>query len=89
MNITELSRAVADTTKMDGAGAKSATHAIFEQLAAAMARGEVISIAGFGKFSVKDTAAREGRNPRTGEAMSIAASKRASFSAAKGLKDKL
>ncbi len=89
MNITELSRAVADATSMSAPDAKEATHAVFEQLAVALSKGEEVSVAGFGKFSVKDTAAREGRNPRTGETMAIAASKRASFSAAKGLKDRL
>ncbi|WP_449263660.1 HU family DNA-binding protein [Escherichia coli] len=44
---------------------------------------------GFGKFAVKDRPERQGRNPATGEAMTIAASKKVSFTAAKGLKDKL
>ena len=49
----------------------------------------VVSIAGFGKFAVKDRPERQGRNPSTGEAMTIAASKKVSFTPAKGLKDKL
>ncbi len=89
MNIGELAKGVAGTTGTSEAEAKAAIAAVFDQIAGAAAKGEDVSIAGFGKFSVKDRPERQGRNPSTGEAMTIAASKKVSFTPAKGLKDKL
>ncbi|WP_380784549.1 HU family DNA-binding protein [Sphingomonas sp. R86520] len=89
MNIGELAKGVAGTTGTSEAQAKAAIAAVFEQIAGAAAKGEEVSIAGFGKFSVKDRPERQGRNPSTGEAMTIAASKKVSFTPAKGLKDRL
>ena len=89
MNIGELAKGVAGTTGTSEAEAKAAIAAVFAQIASAAAKGEEVSIAGFGKFSVKDRPERQGRNPSTGEAMTIAASKKVSFTPAKGLKDKL
>ncbi len=89
MNISELAKGVAGTTGTSEAQAKAAIAAVFEQIAGAAAKGEEVSIAGFGKFAVKDRPERQGRNPSTGEAMTIAASKKVSFTPAKGLKDKL
>ena len=89
MNIGELAKGVAGTTGTSEAEAKAAIAAVFEQIAGAAAKGEDVSIAGFGKFSVKDRPERQGRNPSTGEAMTIAASKKVSFTPAKGLKDRL
>lgn len=89
MNIGELAKGVAGTTGTSEAQAKAAVAAVFEQIAGAAAKGEDVSIAGFGKFAVKDRPERQGRNPSTGEAMTIAASKKMSFTPAKGLKDKL
>ncbi|MEG3178781.1 HU family DNA-binding protein [Sphingomonas sp. RB3P16] len=89
MNISELAKGVAGTTGTSEAEAKAAIAAVFEQIAGAAAKGEEVSIAGFGKFVVKDRPERQGRNPSTGEAMTIAASKKVSFTPAKGLKDKL
>ncbi|KHA62655.1 MULTISPECIES: HU family DNA-binding protein [unclassified Sphingomonas] len=89
MNIGELAKGVAGTTGTSEAEAKAAIAAVFDQIASAAAKGEEVSIAGFGKFSVKDRPERQGRNPSTGEAMTIAASKKVSFTPAKGLKDKL
>ena len=89
MNIGELAKGVAATTGSSEAEAKTAITAVFEQIAGAVAKGEEVSIPGFGKFAVKDRPERQGRNPATGEAMTIAASKKVSFTAAKGLKDKL
>lgn len=89
MNIGELAKGVAGTTGTSEAEAKAAIAAVFEQIAGAAAKGEEVSIAGFGKFSVKDRPQRQGRNPSTGEAMTIAASKKVSFTPAKGLKDRL
>jgi len=89
MNIGELVKGVAAATSASEANAKAAITSVIDQIADAVAKGEEISIPGFGKFSVKDRPERPGRNPATGEAMTIAASKKVSFAAAKGLKDKL
>ncbi|WP_022685412.1 HU family DNA-binding protein [Sphingomonas phyllosphaerae] len=89
MNIGELAKSVAATTGTSETDAKKAVVAVFDQIADAAARGEEVAIPGFGKFAVKDRPEREGRNPATGEAITIAASKKVSFTAAKGLKDKL
>ena len=63
--------------------------AVFTAITDAAAKGTEVSISGFGKFKVKDSPAREGRNPATGAAMTIAASKKLGFSPAKAVKDKL
>jgi DNA-binding protein HU-beta len=89
MNISELAKGVAATAGSSEAEAKAAITAVFDQIASAAAKGEEVSIPGFGKFAVKDRPERQGRNPATGEVMTIGASKKVSFTAAKGLKDKL
>lgn len=89
MNIGELAKGVAAATGSTEASAKAAIAAVFDQIADAAAKGDEVSIAGFGKFAVKDRSERQGRNPATGEAMTIAASRKVSFTAAKGLKDRL
>lgn len=60
---------------------------IFDGMVSSLKKGEEVSIAGFGIFSVKDRAARQARNPRTGEMVQVAATKVPKFRAAKGLKD--
>ena len=89
MNIGELVKGVAGTTGTSEAEARKAIAAVFEQIAGAAVKGEEVSIAGFGKFGVKDRPERQGRNPSNGEAITIAASRKVSFTPAKGLKDKL
>jgi DNA-binding protein HU-beta len=89
MNITELAKAVAGATGSSEAETKTTINAVFNQIADAAAKGEEVSISGFGKFAVKDRPERQGRNPATGEAMTIAASRKLAFTVAKGLKDKL
>ena len=64
-----------------------AVNAVFDVAAEALAAGEPVQIAGFGNFKVKDRAARAARNPRTGEAMEIAASKAVAFQPSKALKE--
>jgi DNA-binding protein HU-beta len=81
-----VAAALPSLTKKDAA---LAVDAVFEAIASALARGGEASVAGFGAFKVGERAAREGRNPRTGEAIPIAASKAAKFSAGKALKDKM
>lgn len=89
MNITDLAKNVAAATNAKDVDVKTLIAATFDQIAQAAARNEEVSIPGFGKFSVKDRPERQGRNPATGETMTIAASKKVSFVAAKGLKDRL
>ncbi len=89
MNAGELAKGVAAATGTSEAEAKKVIAAVFDQIAAAAAKGEEVSINGFGKFAVKDRPERQGRNPANGEIITIAASKKVAFTPAKGLKDKL
>jgi DNA-binding protein HU-beta len=89
MNKTNLIDVVAQATGMKKAQADAAVNAAIAAIADALAAGEKVQIAGFGSFEVKERAAREGKNPRTGEAIQIEASKTAAFSASKNLKDRL
>ena len=68
---------------------KSDVDSIFEAIASELANGGEVAVSGFGKFSVSNRSAREGRNPATGETIQIAASKAAKFSAASALKKQL
>ena len=69
--------------------AKSIVDAVFAAIGDAASKGDDVSIPGFGKFKVRATAAREGRNPSTGAAIQIAASRKVGFTPAKALKDKV
>ena len=89
MNSNELADQIASTADLTKADAKKIVEAVFAAITDAAAKGEEVSISGFGKFKVKDSPAREGRNPATGAAMQIAASRKLGFSAAKAVKDKL
>ena len=89
MNTNDLADKVAASTNMTKADARKAVDAVFDTLAATLASKEEVSIAGFGKFVSKDTPERDGRNPTTGETIKIKAGVKASFSAAKGLKDRI
>lgn len=89
MNTNDLIDAVATSTGSSKAEAKQAVDSVFGAIADAAAKGDEVSINGFGKFKVKASAAREGRNPSTGETIKIAASKKLTFAAAKAVKDKL
>ncbi len=62
---------------------------IFEEISAALARGERVELRGFGAFSVKQRAARVGRNPRTGEAVQVATKRLPYFKTGKELRDRL
>jgi DNA-binding protein HU-beta len=85
----ELAKRVAAEAGLSGEQAKRAVDAAFDAIASALAAGHDVAIAGLGKFSVSERAAREGRNPATGETIQIAASRAARFSAAVGLKQQL
>ncbi|MFT3967769.1 MAG: HU family DNA-binding protein [Sphingobium sp.] len=85
-DLVENIAAAGGLTKVD---AKKTVDAVFGAIGEAAVKGEEVSLPGFGKFKVKATPAREGRNPATGEAMTIKASKKLSFTPAKAIKDKL
>lgn len=87
MNKAELSARVAARASMAKAGADAAVSAVFATIAEALASGETVRIAGFGTFSTTPRPARQGRNPRTGEGIAIAASNTPSFKASKTLRD--
>jgi len=89
MTGNELADALAAEHGLAKADAKKLVNGVFELISNAAAKGDEISINGFGKFTVKATPARDGRNPRTGEAIKIKAAKRLSFAPAKAVKDKL
>ena len=89
MNKTQLVEVVALKTGMKKKEAEAAVNAMTEAVAEALKAGDKVQIIGFGTFDVKESAAREGRNPRTGETIKIAASKRPVFSAGSALKNAL
>ena len=89
MNNTELADQIAAGHGLSKTDAKKLVDSVFSAVAEAATKGAEISISGFGKFKVKDSPAREGRNPANGETIQIAASKKLGFSPAKALKDKL
>ena len=87
MKKSELSSHVANETSLPKAQAAVVVDAVFSALSDALARDESVVIPGFGTFSTKSRAARQGRNPRTGESIAIAPSKAPSFKAGKTLRD--
>ena len=87
MNKGELIEAVAGSAGLSRADATKAVDAVLDNVTRTLARGESVSLVGFGTFSVKARAARMGRNPRTGEAIHIKASNVPGFKAGKALKD--
>lgn len=87
MNKTELAQHLAEKTDLPSGQAKAAVDALAEILTETLSRGGEVAIAGLGKFSVSDRAARQGVNPATGAKIEIAASKAPKFTAAKALKD--
>jgi DNA-binding protein HU-beta len=89
MTKNELIAAVAEKTGIGKNEAAAAIEATFDVITAALKDGAEVKIMGFGNFRVADRAAREGRDPRTGGPVQIAAAKRAKFTAGKGLKDAL
>lgn len=89
MNNSDLAERLAAETGATKTDARKFVDGVFAAIADAAAKGEEISLNGFGKFKVKDSPAREGRNPATGEPMKIAASKKLTFAPAKAVKDRL
>lgn len=87
MNKTELIAAVAEKAELSKKDAEKAIKAFTDVVSDELVKGEKIQLVGFGTFEVSERAAREGRNPQTGETMKIAASKAPKFKAGKALKD--
>ena len=87
MNKAELIDAVAGSADLSKAAAGRALDAAIEAVTKALKKGDTVTLVGFGTFSVRKRAARTGRNPRTGEAIKIKASKVPGFKAGKALKD--
>ena len=89
MNKTELVAAIAEKAGLTKKDAEQVLTATFEVISEAMAKGEKVQVANFGSFEVKTRDARTCRNPKTGEAVEVAASRVPAFKAGKALKEKV
>jgi len=86
MKKSEMIEAIANATGLSKADSEKAFNATFDLLKKELADGNKVSVAGFGTFKISERAARDGRNPQTGETIKIAASKSVSFKAGSELK---
>ena len=86
MNKTELINAVAAKAEISKKDAEKALTAVLDSIEDALKAGDKVQLIGFGTFEVKERAARTGHNPKTGEAIEIAAAKVPSFKAGAALK---
>jgi len=89
MNTSDLIDKIAVDNALTKAAAKAIVDGVLKAIADSAVAGEEVNFPGFGKFKVKESAAREGRNPSTGATVQIAASKKVSFQPAKALKDRI
>lgn len=89
MNNNDLAETIAAAASLTKADARKVVDGVLAAIVEAAAKGDEVSLAGFGKFKVKASPAREGRNPSTGAAMQIAASKKLTFAPAKAVKDRV
>ena len=87
MNKTELVAAIADKTELSKKDSEKALKAFIDVVGEELKKGEKIQLVGFGTFEVSERAARTGKNPQTGAAIQIPASKAPKFKAGKALKD--
>ncbi len=87
MNKTDLIDAIAESADISKASAARAIDSLTAAIASSLKKKEAVTLAGFGTFTVKERAARTGRNPRTGEAIEIKASCSMGFKPGKALKD--
>ena len=87
MNKSELIDAIAESADISKAAAGRALDAVISSITGALKNGKQVVLVGFGTFSVKERAARTGRNPQTGEPIEIAAARIPGFKAGKALKD--
>lgn len=89
MNKTEFVKALAARTDLGQNGSATAVNAMIEIIGETLASGETVTIPGFGTFSTKHRAERAGKNPQTGEAITIPAARVPHFKAGSKLKDKV
>lgn len=89
MNKTELIAEIACKAGLSKKDAAKALDAAVETISCTMAKGDKVQLVGFGTFETRNRAAREGKNPRTGEVVKIAATRVPAFKAGKALKDKV
>ena len=89
MNKTELIAAAAERSGMTKKDTEKVLNAVLDTITAALVASDKVQVSGFGIFEVKEREARMGRNPHTGEAMEIAASRVPAFKASKTMKDAL
>lgn len=89
MNKTDLINVVNAETKVAKKDVDAVVTATIKAIADALKQGDKVALIGFGTFEVKSTAAREGRNPKTGETIAIPAAKKPAFTASKVLKDEV
>ena len=89
MKKSDIAAHVTRQAPLSKAAAETAVNAVFEAVGDALARGDKVTVAGFGTFATRSRAARTGRNPRTGESVAVAASKTPSFKAGKALRARL
>jgi DNA-binding protein HU-beta len=89
MNTAEIADHVAASHALSKSAAKQIVEDVLKAITGAAAKGDEVSLPGFGKFKIQDRPARTGRNPATGAAIKIAASKKVMFSPAKAFKDTL
>jgi len=87
MNKQDLISSVAETSGLSKSDATKAVESVFDAISTALKKGDEVRLVGFGTFSVSQRKASTGRNPRTGETMTIKASTQPKFKAGKGLKD--
>lgn len=87
MNKTDLVNAVAAETGFTKKDAEKAVAAVLDSITDALKAGDKVQLVGFGTFEVRNRAAKQGHNPRTGEPMTVPASKLPAFKAGKALKD--
>ena len=89
MSKTDLVNVVAAKTEIKKKDVELVVNAALDAIVEALKAGDKVQLMGFGTFEVKETAAREGRNPKTGETIMIEATKKPSFSPSKVLKDQV
>ena len=87
MNKEDLVNAVANKTRLSKKQTEAGIQATIEAISDALSKGDKVTLVGFGTFQVRERAAREGRNPRTGAVLKIGAKKAPTFTAGKGLKE--
>lgn len=89
MTKTDLVNVVAAETEVSKKTVDVVVNGVLEAIANALKEGDKVQLIGFGTFEVKESAAREGRNPKTGETIQIAASKKPAFTPSKAFKDEV